>query len=125
MNGPIQSNVGKIATIGKALGAAIIGIAFCLPANAQDSDDIIDEIIDEIIITVKGREVNLMDTPVAVTNITGALLVESGIKDMFELQQNVPNLIVGQSQSATTSNFAIRGIGSTSNNFGVESSVGL
>jgi outer membrane receptor protein involved in Fe transport len=44
---------------------------------------------------------------------------------MFDLQQNVPGLIVGQSQTATTSNFAIRGIGSTSNNFGVESSVGL
>ena len=41
------------------------------------------------------------------------------------MQQNVPGLIVGQSQTTTSSNFAIRGIGSTANNFGVESSVGL
>ena len=44
---------------------------------------------------------------------------------MIDLQQNVPGLIVGGSQTTTTTNFSIRGIGSTSNNFGVESSVGL
>ena len=50
---------------------------------------------------------------------------DAGIKDMADLQQNVPTLIVSSSQTATTSTFSIRGISSTSNNFGVESSVGL
>ena len=44
---------------------------------------------------------------------------------MFNMQQNVPGLTVGQSQTTTSSNFSIRGIGSSANNFGVESSVGL
>jgi outer membrane receptor protein involved in Fe transport len=88
------------------------------PAIAQD-------IFEEIIVTAQRRDQNIMEVPVAVTAVTGAQIEESGITDMFELQQNVPGLIVGQSQTATTSNFAIRGIGSTANNFGVESSVGL
>ena len=75
--------------------------------------------------TAQRREQNIMDVPVAVSTLSGMQIERAGIFDMFDLQQNVPNLIVGQSQTATTSNFAIRGIGSTSNNFGVESSVGL
>jgi outer membrane receptor protein involved in Fe transport len=66
-----------------------------------------------------------MDVPVAITAITAMQIENWGLKDMFDLQQNVPGLIVGRSQTATTSNFSIRGVGSTSNNFGVESSVGL
>jgi outer membrane receptor protein involved in Fe transport len=82
-------------------------------------------VFEEIIVTAQKRQQNIMDVPIAVTAITGAEIEASGIKDIFDLQQNVPGLIVGQSQNTTTSNFAIRGIGSTSNNFGVESSVGL
>ena len=71
------------------------------------------------------RDQNLSDVPVSVSVVTGAEIDAAGIKDMFDMQQNVPGLIVGQSQTTTSSNFAIRGIGSTANNFGVESSVGL
>jgi outer membrane receptor protein involved in Fe transport len=60
-----------------------------------------------------------------VTAITGDEITNAGIKDVFDLQQYAPGLIVGQSQTATTSNFSIRGIGTSSNNFGLESSVGL
>ena len=78
-----------------------------------------DDVFEEIIVTAQKRDQNIMEVPVAVTAVTGQQIQASGIKDMFDLQQNVPGLIVGQSQTATTSNFAIRGIGSTSNNFGV------
>jgi len=97
---------------------AVAGFLLTAPAIAQD-------IFEEIVVRAQRRDQNIMEVPVAVTAVTGAQIEASGIKDMFDLQQNVPGLIVGQSQTATTSNFAIRGIGSTSNNFGVESSVGL
>ncbi len=97
---------------------AVAGFLLTAPAIAQD-------IFEEIIVVATRRPVNIMDVPVAVSAVTGAQIDASGIKDMFDLQQNVPGLIVGQSQTATTSNFSIRGIGSTANNFGVESSVGL
>ena len=98
--------------------AMIAGLSLAAPAPAQD-------VFEEIVVTAQKRDQNIMEVPVAVTAVTGQQIQASGIKDMFDLQQNVPGLIVGQSQTATTSNFAIRGIGSTSNNFGVESSVGL
>lgn len=103
----------------KILITASAGLLLSVSAYAQNSA------FEEIVVTAQKREQNLMDVPVAVSVVTGEQLVRDGIKDMGDLQQYVPNLIVSGSQTATTSTFSIRGISSTSNNFGVESSVGL
>ncbi|MDA1064795.1 MAG: TonB-dependent receptor, partial [Proteobacteria bacterium] len=107
-------------------GAILPVIACSLFASgqsmAQDADR---EIFEEIVVLAQKRAQNIMDVPVAVSAVSGTQMVEAGIKDMADLQQNVPNLIVSASQTATTSTFSIRGISSTSNNFGVDSSVGL
>ena len=100
----------------------IVGMFAFGHVAAQGTDE---PVFEEITVTAQKRVQNIMDVPIAVTAVTGAEIEASGLFDVFALQQNVPGLIVGQSQTATTSNFAIRGIGSTSNNFGVESSVGL
>jgi outer membrane receptor protein involved in Fe transport len=60
-----------------------------------------------------------------VTAFTGDEMAEAVIKDMYDLQTNVPGLGAFQSQSATNSSFSIRGVGTSSQNFGLESSVGL
>jgi outer membrane receptor protein involved in Fe transport len=101
----------------------LAGLAVAVPATAQDEDG---GGLEEIIVISKSRgAVSVMDVPTAITAVTGAQIDASGITNMEDLQQNVPGLIVGGSQTTTTKNFSIRGIGSTSNNFGVESSVGL
>ncbi|HEX5788719.1 MAG TPA: TonB-dependent receptor [Woeseiaceae bacterium] len=97
---------------------ALAGATLATPVAAQD-------VFEEIVVRAQKRDENIMDVPIAVTAVTGAEIEDAGIKDMFDLQQYVPGLLVGQSQTTTTSNFSIRGVGSTSNNFGVESSVGL
>ena len=117
----IGASLHKLAHV---IAFAFTGILFASSANAQGNDD--DLVLEEIIVISKSRgAVSVMDEPVAITAVTGLQLEAAGVKDMFDLQQNVPGLIVGRSQTATTSNFSIRGVGSTSNNFGVESSVGL
>ena len=110
----------SILNLGRVVVLPLAGLLLAVPAIAQN-----DPLLEEITVVAQKREQNIMDVPIAITAITGAQIEASGIKDMFDLQQNVPGLIVGQSQTTTTSNFSIRGIGSTSNNFGVESSVGL
>ncbi len=81
--------------------------------------------LEEIIVTAQKREQSIQDVSVAVTAISGAGLVEHGITDMFDLQEIAPGLRVDQSQSASTANFSIRGVGTSAQNFGLESSVGL
>ena len=107
--------------LGTLLPLTAATIAFSPAAIAQEET----AIFEEIVVTVQRREQSIMDVPVAVSALSGAEIQAAGIKDMFDLQQNVVGLIVGQSQTSTSTNFSIRGVGSTSNNFGVESSVGM
>ncbi|MCG8369968.1 MAG: TonB-dependent receptor [Proteobacteria bacterium] len=115
---PIDTRLLKPGRLGAIAAAAV---ALAAPAAAQESG----LQLEEIVVVAQKREQNIMDVPVAITAVTGTQIEQSGIKDMIDLQLNVPGLIVGGSQTTTTSNFSVRGIGSTSNNFGVESSVGL
>ena len=81
--------------------------------------------LEEITVTAQKREQSMQDVPVAVTAWSGDKLIDYGVTDVFDLQQTAPGLVVDNSQDLTTSNFAIRGIGTSGQNFGLEPSVGL
>ena len=83
------------------------------------------QLLEEITVTAQKRDQNQQDVPVAVTAFSGSQLSEIGVTDVFDLQAYVPSLVVGQAQNSTSSNFAIRGVGTSSQNYGLESSVGL
>lgn len=68
---------------------------------------------------------NLQDVPLAVTALSGNDLVNTVSRDIFDLQNYIPAFAAFQNQSVTNSGFSIRGIGTSSQNFGFESSVGL
>ncbi|MBT5031440.1 MAG: TonB-dependent receptor [Proteobacteria bacterium] len=97
-----------------ALGGAILSTTMVVQAA-----------LEEIVVVAQKREQSMQDVPVAITALSGAQLAELGITDVFDLQQSTPGLIVEQNQTATTSNFSIRGVGTSGQNFGLESSVGL
>ena len=94
------------------------GLSVSQPIVAQTA-------LEEVVVVAQKREQNLQDVPVAVTAFTAKMLRESGIRDMFELSSLAPSLIVDQTQAASTATFSIRGIFTSSQNFGLESSVGL
>jgi outer membrane receptor protein involved in Fe transport len=119
--GKMNKEIQSVLRFGTLLPVVVAGLSFSSTAVAQEETPI----FEEIVVTVQRREQSLMDVPVAVSAISGAQIEAAGIKDMFDLQQNVVGLIVGQSQTSTSTNFSIRGVGSTANNFGVESSVGM
>ncbi|MDH3995193.1 MAG: TonB-dependent receptor, partial [Gammaproteobacteria bacterium] len=98
--------------------AATLGLSLPAVSLAQG-------VLEEVIVTAQKREQSLQDVPVAVSAFSGEMLQQSGVKDMFDLQANAPSLIVGQSQTSTTSTFSIRGVFTSSQNFGLEPSVGL
>ena len=81
--------------------------------------------LEEVIVTAQKREQSLQDVPVAVSAFSAEMIERTGVKDMFDLQVNAPSLIVGQTQTSTTTTFSIRGVFTSSQNFGLEPSVGL
>lgn len=97
-------------------------------ANAQDSPDNANtkqKNLEVITVTTQKRVQNLQEVSAAVTAVTGDTLEKESIQDIYDLQANVPGLRVFQSQTATNSTFSIRGVGTSAQNFGLESSVGL
>lgn len=82
-------------------------------------------ILEEVIVTAQKRAQSLQDVPIAVSAFNAEMIKKTGVKDMFDLQVNAPSLFVSQNQTSTTSTFQIRGVFTSSQNFGLESSVGL
>lgn len=83
------------------------------------------ELLEEVLVTAQKREQNLQDVPVAVTAFSGDQLQDAAVKDIFDLQANVPGLVVNQVTSNSSADFSIRGVGTSASNTGLESSVGL
>jgi len=125
MNNKSKTFLTRVFGLSTTFVLASTGLMIGSSVNAQEQDEVPAGIFEEIVVVAQKREQNIMEVPIAVSAVTGQQIENAGIKDVYDLQQNVPSLIIGRSQTATTTNFNIRGIGSTSNNFGVESSVGL
>ena len=100
----------------------LAGFNFSTYAAEQESEKSQLEVIE---VTAQKRVQNLQDVPVAVTAISGDALAEGVIKDVFDLQSSVPGLTVTESTSPAAATFSIRGVGTSSLNLGLESSVGL
>ena len=66
-------------------------------------------ILEEIVITAERREVNLQDTPISATVLTGDALVKKGVDNVDELQQVAPSLAISTVNRSTFIN--IRGVG--------------
>jgi len=82
-------------------------------------------VLEEVIVTAQKREQSMQDVPVAVSAFSGEMIQQSGATDLLDLASNAPSLIVDQVQSSSVISFGIRGVFTSSQNFGLESSVGL
>jgi iron complex outermembrane recepter protein len=81
---------------------------------------------DEIIVTATLREADVQDIPLAVTAIAPATLDRQGVTDIKTLSSLSPSFNIQSSQTETQgTSIKIRGVGTTGNNTGLESSVGV
>ncbi len=101
--------------------ATAVLLCCSLTAHAQSTDGK----LTEILVTAQKRVQNAQDVPVAVTSFSQDRLNELGVTDIFDLQTSAPSLQVSASQTSSATTFSIRGVGTSSQNFGLESSVGL
>ncbi|GAA0486812.1 TonB-dependent receptor [Parasphingorhabdus litoris] len=86
----------------------------------QDTDD------GTIVVTARRREERLVDVPLSITAISGDDLVASGVQEITEIGQEVPNLTLEVSRGTNTTLTAfIRGVGQQDPVAGFEAGVGL
>ena len=109
----MKSSIRAIAMASTALGASLV------------ISDIAAAQVDTITVTAQRREQTLQETPVAVSAVPEEQLELGQIRDVRDLQQLVPSLRVSQFSRSGVTEFAIRGLGTSADNVGLEPSVAV
>lgn len=111
--------------IAAALCSAMSSLILAPAAFAQDAAA--EEETDEpIIVTATLRAMDVQDIPLAVTAVAPETLERQGIQDIKTLSSVSPSFNIQSSQTETQgTSIRIRGVGTTGNNTGLESSVGV
>ncbi len=94
------------------------------PARSAPPADV-DNAPNQIVVTAQKRTQNLQDVPVVVTTVSKQLLQDSGTKDIKDLANLTPGLLVTSTSSEASTTARIRGVGTVGDNPGLESSVGV
>ena len=81
--------------------------------------------VDQIVVTAQKRTQSLQDVPIVVTTVNRQLLQDAGVKDIKDLAQLTPGLLVTSTSSEASTTARIRGVGTVGDNPGLESSVGV
>ena len=109
--------------------AGVCAGAIAFPAFAQQSpattaaEDAADA---PIIVTATLRQANVQDIPIAVTAVAPAQLERQGVQDIKNLAAISSSFSIQSSQTESQgTSIRIRGVGTTGNNIGLESSVGV
>ena len=121
------------------LGVGLGALGFAAPAMAQEAEEPVTtnaettteanspRRLNEVVVTVTRREgTTVQDVPIAVTALDAALLDNSNVQRVNDLEQIAPSIQISQGQSsATGTSISIRGIGTGSDNPGFEPAVGV
>ena len=101
--------------------AMLVPSAYAQTAQAEeDSGD------EPIIVTATLRAMDVQDIPLAVTAVAPEALERQGINDIKNLASISPSINIQSSQTETQgTSIKVRGVGTTGNNTGLESSVGV
>ena len=87
-------------------------------SRAQDKD------IEVITVTAQKRVENILEVPISIASFNGDSLVKTGIRQLNEIAEYVPNLTMTTTNDFSSS-ISIRGVGSASRNIGFDARVGL
>jgi len=99
---------------------ATSALAACVPTAVAQAVD------DEIIVTATRRAESIQDVPIAVTAIQPETIAKQGVVNIQNLTSVAPSFSTSQAQTSSgTVVLRIRGVGTTSNNIGFESAVGV
>ena len=82
--------------------------------------------VETIIVTAQKRAQDVQTVPIAVSAFSGDALSAAGVRDIQDIQQVSPSLLISTGSGETTGGLArIRGVGTTGNNAGLEGAVGI
>ena len=109
-------------------GAATLALLTAMPAHAQDSEEEAEgtKRLGQITVTATRREASIQDIPIAVAAYDQEALNRQGVADLQTLDSVSPSFSLNTTDSQSGGiTLRLRGIGTTGNNIGLESSVAV
>ncbi|MGY8898743.1 MAG: TonB-dependent receptor [Paraglaciecola sp.] len=102
-------------------------LGFPIPiVSAQEIEEEVETLrLETITVEAQKRKQSMQTVPVSVSAFSGKQLEQAVLKDIFDVAGLVPASSAFQTQNVTNTSFSIRGIGTSSQNFGLDPSVGL
>jgi iron complex outermembrane receptor protein len=90
----------------------------------EQSDDVTQIRIEEIVVTAQKRPENIQNVPISISAYSGNFLDDSGIDTLQDLSAYTPNLTLSQSSQTANQRIIMRGVGSVGNS-AIEPSVAV
>ncbi|MEM0986386.1 MAG: TonB-dependent receptor [Pseudomonadota bacterium] len=109
------------------VSASAIALSQPTLALAQDTEEEADSRrLSTVTVTATQRAESIQDVPIAVTALNPEILDRAGVTDVTNLDAVAPSFNMNSSDTTTGgTTLRIRGVGTTGNNIGLESSVGV
>jgi iron complex outermembrane receptor protein len=104
--------------------ATTIPVADPKPEDVAPPDQAEKAVLGEVVVTARKKKERAQDVPISLSVLDGRALAEANLTLPTDLQERAPGLLVSVPNARLTS-YTIRGLGSSSANDGIESSVGL
>ncbi|MDN4501732.1 TonB-dependent receptor [Alteromonadaceae bacterium BrNp21-10] len=89
-----------------------------------DDNSLTDTEYEVVIVTAQKRAQKLSDVPIALSSFSAANIEQTGITQLSELSDFIPNLSISRTTDFTSA-ITIRGVGANSRNIGFDSRVGV
>ncbi len=89
------------------------GLAFCLLFMSIPTSNVHAQgaaLLEEIVVTARRREENLMEVPVSVSVLGSDLLMDPSVVDQFDLYELTPGISYDQSQDRQVARASVRGV---------------
>jgi iron complex outermembrane recepter protein len=124
---PVDVEEREMRRFNRVMTAALCSAMLVPAAYAQEAPQAEEDNGDEpIIVTATLRAMDVQDIPLAVTAVAPETLEREGVSDIKTLSSISPSFNIQSSQTETQgTSIKIRGVGTTGNNTGLESSVGV
>jgi iron complex outermembrane receptor protein len=94
-------------------------------APGEDGRSPADQALGEIVVTARKRPESNLKAPVIETVLTEEMLTRAQVNDMVRLTTHVPGLLIGNGVLAIGPQISLRGVGTTTQDAGVDQSVSL
>ncbi len=126
--GPQTTKAPLLKRLGTAIATAIFATSGAAAIAADDATtDSNEAVIEEIVVTATKRKENLQDVPISLTAVIAKTMEQTGIQNIRDIADAVPNLIFPAEFSPAVGNISIRGVANFTgpNNMGWDKEVGV